>query len=29
MTLYSKPWRSYEDQLDELHRRGLIVTDRP
>lgn len=26
--LYSKPWKSYEDQLDQLAGRGLLVTDR-
>ncbi len=26
---YSKPWKSYEDQLDLLVSRGLVVTDRP
>lgn len=25
---YDKPWKSYEDQLDQLIQRGLIVTDR-
>lgn len=26
---YSKPWQSYEEQLDLLISRGLAVTDRP
>lgn len=26
---YSKPWQSYEEQLDLLISRGLGVTDRP
>lgn len=26
---YSKPWQSYEEQLDLLISRGLVVTDRP
>lgn len=25
---YDKPWKSYEEQLDQLMQRGLIVTDR-
>lgn len=25
---YDKPWKSYEDQLDQLIQRGMIVTDR-
>lgn len=28
MTTYDKPWKSYEDQLNELIDRGLSVTDR-
>ena len=28
MSTYNKPWKSYEDQLDELIGRGLTVTDR-
>jgi abortive infection bacteriophage resistance protein len=26
---YSKPWRSYEQQLEQLIERGLLVTDKP
>ncbi|WAK04521.1 Abi family protein [Methylobacter sp. YRD-M1] len=26
---YDKPWKSYEDQLDQLMQRGMIVTNRP
>lgn len=26
---YSKPWQSYEEQLDLLISRGLAVTDHP
>jgi hypothetical protein len=25
---YDKPWKSYQDQLDQLIQRGMIVTDR-
>ncbi|POZ50028.1 Abi family protein [Methylovulum psychrotolerans] len=25
--IYDKPWKSYQDQLDQLTRRGLMVTD--
>lgn len=25
---YDKPWKNYEDQLSQLERRGLIITDR-
>lgn len=28
MSAYTKPWQSYEDQLDLLMARGLVVTDR-
>ena len=25
---YPKPWKSYAEQLDQLIRRGMVVTDR-
>lgn len=25
---YTKPWKSYEEQLDQLVGRGMLVTDR-
>jgi abortive infection bacteriophage resistance protein len=25
---YAKPWKSYEEQLDQLMRRGMQVTDK-
>ncbi len=29
ITHYTKPWKSYDDQLDQPIARGMVVTDRP